>query len=42
MCLLDKNKNPLLYIETKEQGRIIDNNFMLMSKITSDNSSHRP
>lgn len=32
MCLLDKNKNPLLYIETKEQGKILDNNLNLQGE----------
>jgi hypothetical protein len=32
MCLLDKNNNPLLYIETKEQGKILNNNLDLQGE----------
>ena len=32
MCLLDKNKNPLLYIETKEQGKILDGSLNLQGE----------
>ena len=37
MCLLDKNKNPLLYIETKEQGKILDNNLNLQGEFQDEN-----
>ena len=37
MCLLNKNKDPLLYIETKEQGKILDNNLNLQGEFQDDN-----
>lgn len=32
MCLLDKYQNPLLYIETKEQGKILDGGLNLQGE----------
>lgn len=37
MCLLDKHNNPLLYIETKKQGKILDNNLNLQGEFQDEN-----